>query len=76
MPKILVVAGVTTHPAGGPSHHALDVAEAVEGELVAQTLTAPGGKGGKGGVLDDIVGDLGLPPIKELKSTFRHLFYP
>lgn len=68
LPKLLVVAGADTHPAGGPSHNLLDNGatpekpEVTPHQLHSHTL------------LDDISEDLGLPPVKELSARLRNFF--
>ncbi|TFK76394.1 hypothetical protein BDN72DRAFT_830959, partial [Pluteus cervinus] len=71
MPKILVVAGATTHP--GASHNTVDVTEVAEAEPVPQPTDTPKEQR-SGGLADDVTEDLGLPPAQELKKTFWKLF--
>jgi hypothetical protein len=68
LPKLLVVAGADTHPAGGPSHNLLD-----NGTTPEKPDDAPHQQHSQT-LLDDISEDLGLPPVKELSARLRKLF--
>jgi len=67
----LVVAGVDTHPGGGPSHNLLDLGSTSENPEVA--LTAPREQRSDT-FLDDILEDIGLPPTDELKAGVWKIF--
>ena len=73
LPKLLVVAG-DTHPGGGPSHNLLDIGNTPpEGASISSAKVVKPGQGGSG-LLDDIVEDVGLPPVKDIKKSFQELF--
>jgi hypothetical protein len=73
MPKLLVVAGDTS-PGGGPSHNLLDIENTPsEGASISAAKVVKPGQGGSG-LLDDIVEDVGLPPVKDIKKSFQELF--
>ncbi|EDR14851.1 uncharacterized protein LACBIDRAFT_292278 [Laccaria bicolor S238N-H82] len=72
LPKLLVVAG-DTHPGGGPSHNLLDIENTPEGFSLFNGKVVKPGQGGSG-LLDDIVEDVGLPPVKDMKKSFQELF--
>ncbi|KIM49073.1 hypothetical protein M413DRAFT_438238 [Hebeloma cylindrosporum] len=67
LPKLLVVAGAETHPAGGPSHNLLDNGITSEKPEVAPQQNSHT-------LLDDISEDLGLPPVNELSARLRKIF--
>ncbi|KAF9464743.1 hypothetical protein BDZ94DRAFT_1255804 [Collybia nuda] len=71
LPKLLVVAGAETHPNGGPSHNLHD--ENAPTEIVKLADARISLKGG-GGLWDDLVEDLGLPPTKKLRAVFLKTF--
>ncbi|KAG7092507.1 hypothetical protein E1B28_008858 [Marasmius oreades] len=77
MPKLIVVAGTETHAAGGPSHmllDALDEATPSAEETPSSQKTEPSIQPGKGGLLDDMAEDLGLPYPNEIKKSFWKFF--
>ncbi|KAL0071367.1 hypothetical protein AAF712_001224 [Marasmius tenuissimus] len=75
LPKIVVVAGAETHTGGGPSHNLLDESTlSSEGAPEPQQRTERSTQHGKGGLLDDMTEDMGLPYPHEMKKAFWKLF--
>lgn len=65
-----MVAGADTHPGGGPSHNLLDVI--LDDQNVSSTTAQNSTE--QGNIWDDVIEDLGLPPLKEMKAGFSKLF--
>lgn len=76
LPKILVVAGVETHPGGGPSHNLLDLSHVdTAPQKVPEPITTRSTEGKRtDSVFDDMAEDLGLPPVKDIKTSLWKLF--
>ncbi|KAF8654104.1 hypothetical protein AX16_003637 [Volvariella volvacea WC 439] len=74
LPKVLVVAGATTHHGGGPTFNLENVSESVEETSLNEASPKAGAQGGSGGLLDDVTEELGIPPLKELKNTYSKFF--
>ncbi|KAL0570252.1 hypothetical protein V5O48_011714 [Marasmius crinis-equi] len=74
LPKMVVIAGAETHTGGGPSHNLLDELTLSEENSNAPQKTGSSTQPGKGGLLDDMTEDLGLPYPAEMKKAFWKLF--
>jgi len=75
LPKLLVVAGATTHHGGGPTHNLLDEAafsetESTQSIPASAALKTPG----QGGFWDDVAEDIGIPSPKDIKKTVFNFF--
>ncbi|KAJ4487906.1 hypothetical protein J3R30DRAFT_864571 [Lentinula aciculospora] len=70
MPKMVVIGGEETYGGASPTHHLFDDTMASESEEFTSS-TVPRGKGG---ILDDLAEDMGLPHFKDMKnSIFKFL---
>lgn len=70
MPKMVVIGGEETYRGASPTHNLLDETALIH-EEVAATNTI---ERGKGGLLDDVAEDMGLPHLKDLRKSIFKLF--
>ncbi|XP_006458085.1 hypothetical protein AGABI2DRAFT_183173 [Agaricus bisporus var. bisporus H97] len=76
LPKIVVVGGLSTHPASGPLHNldAVSEDETIDADATPPADKQSGSASAEPGLLEDITEDLGIPPPKELKQSLWKLF--
>ncbi|KAJ3725905.1 hypothetical protein C8R42DRAFT_773909 [Lentinula raphanica] len=71
MPKMVVIGGEETYGGASPTHHLFEESNSSESESEDVSSTVPRGRGG---ILDDLAEDLGLPHFRDMEKSIFKLF--
>ncbi|KAJ3801320.1 hypothetical protein GGU11DRAFT_247692 [Lentinula aff. detonsa] len=69
LPKMVVIGGEETYGGASPTHHLFDDTITSESEELSSTVPR-----GKGGILDDLAEDMGLPHFRDMKKSISKFF--
>ncbi|KAF5377075.1 hypothetical protein D9757_007735 [Collybiopsis confluens] len=74
MPKMVVIGGEETYGGASPTHNMLDETQIAAAAAAENSSPTPTVAQGKGGFLDDVAEDMGLPHLRDVKKTVFRLF--
>lgn len=70
LPKMVVIGGEETYGGASPTHHLFDELMVSDSEELTPSTVSRG----KGGILDDLAEDMGLPHFRDLKKSVFKFF--